>query len=238
MSERTKIEWAWASWNPLTGCTKVSAGCQHCYAETMTRRLQRWGQPKYANGFELTLHPDVLERPLSWKKPHQVFVNSMSDMFHEDVPLEFIRQTLDVMRRASWHTFQIITKRSQRLLELDTQLDWPANLWIGVTVEQDRYTYRAEQLKQTHAPLKFLCLEPLLGPLPSLSLTGIDWVILGGESGTQARPMEEAWALDIRDRCVAAGIPFWFKQWGGRNPKAAGKLLQGQIWEQRPVWPR
>jgi protein gp37 len=234
MSAGSSIEWTESTWNPLTGCTKISPGCKHCYAERMARRLQAMGQPNYANGFRPTLHEHMLGQPLDWKKPQMVFVNSMSDLFHEDVPSEFIQQVLDVMRRASWHTFQVLTKRSGHLLELDPAIEWPSNVWMGVSVENREYSYRIEHLRQTNARVKFLSLEPLLGPLPRLDLSGIDWVIVGGESGPGARPMAEEWVLAIRDHCVAAGVPFFFKQWGGVRRKLAGRILEGHTWDQRP----
>jgi len=201
----------------------------------MARRLQAMGQPKYANGFQLTLHEDVLEQPLNWKKPQMIFVNSMSDLFHEDVPLKFIHQVFDVMHRASWHTFQVLTKRSQRLSELNPEIDWPPNVWMGVSVENQRYAFRVRHLRQTDAHVKFLSLEPLLGPLPRLNLRGIDWVIVGGESGPGARPMAEEWAIDIRDQCLAVHVPFFFKQWGGVRKKRAGRVLRERTWDQIPV---
>jgi len=235
MSARSGIEWTESTWNPLTGCTKVSPGCQHCYAERMARRLQAMGQRNYINGFRLTMHEHMLEQPLTWKKPQMIFVNSMSDLFHEEVPLDFIQKVLDVMRRASWHTFQVLTKRSHRLLELDSEIDWPANVWMGVSVENQNYTFRIEHLRQTGAHIKFLSLEPLLGPLPALDLCGLDWVIVGGESGPGARPMAEEWVLDIRDQCLTAGVPFFFKQWGGVRKKRSGRVLKGRTWDQLPA---
>lgn len=235
MSTRSNIEWTESTWNPMTGCTKTSPGCRHCYAERMALRLKAMGQPAYANGFALTLHEHRLELPLSWKKPQMIFVNSMSDLFHEDAPLEFILKVFDVMRRASWHTFQVLTKRSRRLLELDPQIDWPGNVWMGVSVERRGYTFRIEHLRQTGAHIKFLSLEPLLGPLPNLDLCDINWVIVGGESGPGARPMEEGWVIDIRDQCLASQVPFFFKQWGGIHRRRAGRLLKGRTWDQVPV---
>jgi len=199
-------------------------------------RLKAMGQPKYANGFKLTIHKDCLEQPLGWKKKRMIFVNSMSDLFHKDVPLWFIHQTFDVMRRASWHTFQVLTKRSQRLLELDPLLDWPENVWMGVSVENKAYQFRIEHLRKTTARVKFLSLEPLLGPLPNLDPSGIDWVIVGGESGPGARPMAEEWVIDIRDQCLAHNIPFFFKQWGGVRRKEAGRKLKGRKWNQMPAF--
>lgn len=235
MSARSGIEWTESTWNPLTGCTKISPGCTHCYAERMAYRLQAMGQPNYVNGFRLTLHEHMLEQPLSWKRPRMVFVNSMSDLVHEHVPLEFIQKVFDVMRRAPAHTFQVLTKRSGRLLELDPEIDWPPNVWMGVSVENQGYTYRVENLRQTGAQVKFLSLEPLLGPLSTLDLRGIDWVIVGGESGPGARPIAEQWVVDIRDQCLAAGVPFFFKQWGGVRKKRAGRVLRGRTWSQQPA---
>jgi protein gp37 len=234
MATNSGIEWTEATWNPLTGCNKVSPGCQHCYAERLAHRLQAIGQPNYVNGFELTLHPHVLPLPLTWKKPKVVFVNSMSDLFHKDVPLSFIKDVFAVMNKAYWHRFQVLTKRSERLLELNHDLTWTPNIWMGVSVETQRYTSRIEHLRNTSAQIKFLSLEPLLGPLPNLALAGMDWVIVGGESGPGARPMEEAWVLDIRDQCQAQAIPFFFKQWGGTNKKKTGRLLEGKTWDEMP----
>jgi len=235
MSTRSGIEWTESTWNPLTGCTKISPGCKHCYAERMARRLQAMGQPNYVNGFLLTLHDHMLEQPLSWKKPQMVFVNSMSDLFHSQVPTVFIQKVFGVMRRAWWHTFQVLTKRSNRLLELDAEIDWPPNVWMGVSVEHQDYAFRVEHLRQTHAHVKFLSLEPLLGPLLLLDLRGIDWVIVGGESGPGSRPMAEQWVLDIRDQCVASDVHFFFKQWGGVRRKQTGRKLCGRTWEQVPA---
>lgn len=228
------IEWTESTWNPLTGCTKVSPGCKHCYAERMAKRLQAMGLEKYRNGFRLTLHPDVLEEPLQWTKPQMIFVNSMSDLFHQDVPLEFIHQIFDVMHRAHWHTFQVLTKRAERLLELDYALVWPVNVWMGVSVENSDYIKRIYSLQQTHAQTKFLSCEPLLGALPNLPLMGIHWVIVGGESGPGARPVEREWVTDIRDQCLRAKVAFFFKQWGGTRKKKAGRLLEGRTWDELP----
>lgn len=232
---QSSIEWTESTWNPLTGCTKISPGCKFCYAERMAKRLQGMSQPRYVNGFDLTLHEDALELPLAWKKPQRVFVNSMSDMFHKDVPLAFIQRAFDVMRRASWHQFQVLTKRSDRLLELSPSIAWPTNVWMGVSVERQDYVSRIDDLRGTGAAVKFLSLEPLLGPLRDLHLAGIDWVIVGGESGPGARPMDEQWVLDIRTQCHAGGVPFFFKQWGGINKKKSGRLLEGRTWDD---WPR
>lgn len=234
MSVSSHIEWTGSTWNPITGCDKVSAGCVHCYAERMAKRLHAMGVPKYRNGFKVTLHPEVLEMPLRWKKPQMIFVNSMSDMFHPEVPIEFVEQIFDVMGRASWHIFQILTKRSKRLLKLHHKLNWPDNVWMGVTVESRRYTYRIDDLRQTNAKVKFLSLEPLLGPIPQLKLNWIDWVVVGGESGPGARPMKKEWVLDIQRQCRQQGVAFFFKQWGGVNKKKAGSLLNGKTWHEMP----
>jgi protein gp37 len=231
---QSSIEWTESTWNPVTGCDKVSPGCKFCYAERMAKRLQGMGQPRYKNGFALTLHEDILQLPLSWKKPRLIFVNSMSDMFHRDVPEWFIRKTFDVMRRASWHQFQVLTKRSDRLLEVSHSVLWPQNVWMGVSVEHQDYVVRIEHLQQSEAAVKFLSLEPLLGPLRGLDLRGIDWVIVGGESGPGARPMEEGWVLDLKAQCRKARVAFFFKQWGGLNKKKAGRLLQGRTWDELP----
>jgi protein gp37 len=235
MAVKSSIEWTESTWNPLTGCTKISPGCKHCYAERMAKRLKAMGQPNYANGFRLALHEESLELPLRWKKPQMIFVNSMSDLFHKDVPLAFIQRVVDVMRRAHWHHFQVLTKRSARLLELDPAFDWPENVWMGVSVENADYVERIDHLRSSHAGIKFLSLEPLLGPLPALDLDNIDWVIVGGESGPGARPMEREWVVDIRRQCQRARVPFFFKQWGGLHKKRTGRLLDGRTWDE---WPR
>jgi protein gp37 len=234
MSTRSGIEWTESTWNPVTGCTKISQGCKHCYAERMAMRLQAMGQPNYHNGFQVTLHEQTLQLPLTWKQPQTIFVNSMSDLFHEEVPIEFIQKTFEVMRQASGHTFQILTKRSKRLLELDSWLTWPENAWMGVSVESQNYDFRIDDLRQSHARVKFLSLEPLLGPIPHLNLRGIDWVIAGGESGPGARPIEQNWVVEVRDQCIASETPFFFKQWGGVRKKRNGRLLEGQIWSEIP----
>lgn len=230
----SNIEWTQATWNPITGCTKTSPGCKNCYAERMSKRLKAMGLGKYSKEFNLALHDDTLNIPLTWTKPRIIFVNSMSDLFHEQVPLEFIQRVFEVMERASWHQFQVLTKRSKRLSELADLLEWPSNVWMGISVENQDYTYRIEHLAQTNAHIKFLSLEPLLGPLFALNLSGIDWVIVGGESGPGARPMLEEWIIDIRDQCLATNTPFFFKQWGGINKKKNGRLLQNKIWNQMP----
>lgn len=231
---QSKIEWTESTWNPLTGCTKISPGCKHCYAERMAKRLHAMGQPNYANGFKLTMHPQALEKPLEWKTPQVIFVNSMSDLFHKDVPLEFVQSVFDVMKRAHWHQFQVLTKRSERLLELSPQLEWTDNIWMGVSVENADYTFRIDHLRKTGAKIKFLSVEPLLGPIRKLNLKGINWVIVGGESGPGARPLEREWVVDIKNQCVKAKVPFFFKQWGGVQKKKAGRLLDGRTWDQMP----
>jgi protein gp37 len=234
MGARSAIEWTEATWNPVTGCVKTSPGCQHCYAERMALRLKGMGQPNYARGFKVTLHPHALRLPLSWKKPQMIFVNSMSDLFHEDVPLDFIQQVFDVMRRANRHTYQVLTKRSERLVELDVNIDWPPHVWMGVTVENADYAYRIDHLRRTHAAVKFVSLEPLLGPISNLDLAGIRWAVVGGESGPGARPMDPKWVTDIRDQCLRADVPFFFKQWGGVNKKKAGRHLEGKLYNGMP----
>jgi protein gp37 len=231
----SKIEWTDTTWNPTTGCTKVSPGCSFCYAERMSKRLGAMGIQKYANAFEVTLHRDTLELPLNWKRPRFVFVDSMSDLFHESIPYEFIQEVFSVMREARQHRFQVLTKRAERLQELSPELEWTPNIWMGVSVENDEYVQRIQHLKHTGAYVKFLSLEPLLGPVPSLDLTEIDWVIVGGESGPGARPMKEEWVLQIRDRCIMAAVPFFFKQWGGTVKKRTGRVLDGKTWDEMPV---
>jgi protein gp37 len=235
MAGKSSIEWTEATWNPVTGCTKVSPGCKLCYAERLAKRLQAMGHRNYANGFQLALHDHLLTVPLRWAKPQMVFVNSMSDLFHSDVPLEFIQEVFRVMREAHWHRFQVLTKRSARLRELDAHLEWAPNIWMGVSVESAYYASRIDDLRATGARVKFLSLEPLLGPLPSLELDGIDWAIVGGESGPGARPMALEWVLDIRNQCQRESVPFFFKQWGGANKKRAGRLLEGRTWDEMPA---
>ncbi|MEN6299792.1 MAG: phage Gp37/Gp68 family protein [Anaerolineaceae bacterium] len=236
MSQNSSIEWTESTWNPITGCTKISIGCTNCYAERMARRLQAMGQPNYINGFNITLHPNSLNLPLKWKKPQMIFVNSMSDLFHDEVPFEFIQEIFNVMKNAYWHTFQILTKRSERLLEIDKYIAWPPNVWMGVSIENNKFIYRCEHLRKTKSKIKFLSCEPLLGPIKDLNLKGIHWVIVGGESGTNARPVKEDWICEIRDQCISNNIPFYFKQWGGKNRKKSGRILQGQIWNQMPIY--
>ena len=235
MSGKSKILWTDATWNPITGCTKLSAGCQHCYAAVLAKRLMAMGQPKYANGFAVTLHPDELDTLRKWKKPRTIFVCSMADLFHQDVPETFIHEVFATMNAVSHHRYQVLTKRADRLAALAPSLPWAPHIWAGVTVEHAETLHRIDALKMTPADMKFLSLEPLLGPLPDLSLAGINWVIVAGESGPQARPVDPAWVRDIRDQCITARIPFFFKQWGGRNKKAAGRLLDGRFWNEMPM---
>ncbi len=243
MSDRSAIEWTEATWNPVTGCTQVSPGCAHCYAKTFAERFRGVPGHPYEMGFDLTLRPDRVDQPLLWKRPRTIFVNSMSDLFHEDVPDQFIRSVFEVMERAHWHKFQVLTKRAERLAEIAPTLPWPANVWMGVSVENQRWTTRIDYLKSTPAQVKFLSCEPLLGPLALGldGLDGLDWIIVGGESGYRARPMQLDWARGIRDQCVAAGVPFFFKQWGAhdeagirRGKKASGRVLDGQVWDEMP----
>jgi protein gp37 len=231
------IEWTESTWNPVTGCTKVSPGCKHCYAEALAKRLKAMGQPNYVNGFSLTLHEHVLSKPLLWKKPQRIFVNSMSDLFHADVPIEFVEQVFRVMAAANWHSFQVLTKRSERVRMLSDQLNWAPNVWMGVSVESRKYVHRIDDLRQTGARTKFLSLEPLLGALPDLDLRGIDWVIVGGESGRGARDINPDWVREIRDQCQAAQVSFFFKQWGGANKKKSGRILDDRTWDEMPSAP-
>jgi protein gp37 len=234
MSTISAIEWTEVTWNPTTGCSKVSPGCLHCYAERMAKRLQAMGQERYKNGFDVTIHPELLDEPFSWKKPRIVFVNSMSDLFHKKIPDKFIKDVFAVMNANQRHTFQILTKRSERLCELAPKLKWSENIWMGVTIENNDYVFRADDLRKVDCAIKFLSLEPLLGPLPALKLDGIDWAIVGGESGPGARPMNEEWIIEIKRRCEENNVPFFFKQWGGVNKKKAGRLLEGKTWNQYP----
>ncbi len=231
---QSSIEWTEFTWNPVTGCTKISAGCENCYAERMAKRLKAMGQPNYSNGFEVTCHPDVLERPLKWKKPQVIFVNSMSDLFHKEIPASFVDEIFYTMNQTPWHTYQILTKRSERLSQLFSRFNWSSNIWMGVTVENADHMDRIDDLRKVPSSVRFLSLEPLLGPLPNLNLENINWVIVGGESGPGARPMRKEWALEIRDQCLKAGIPFFFKQWGGVQKKKAGRTLEDQTWDEMP----
>lgn len=236
VSDRSAIEWTQATWNPVTGCVEVSPGCDNCYARTFAERFRGVRGHPYEQGFDLRLWPERLEQPLRWKKPRLVFVNSMSDLFHSDVPIEFIQRVFDVMAEASQHTFQILTKRPGRMASLLRQLrpEPLSNVWLGTSIELGHYVWRADDIRATPAALRFLSCEPLLGPLTRLSLERIDWVIVGGESGPRHRPVQTAWVCQIRDRCLAAGIPFFFKQWGGRTPKSGGRELDGRLWEDMP----
>lgn len=242
MAAKSTIEWTEATWNPTTGCDRTSPGCEHCYALTLAARLKAMGQAKYqhdgdprtsGSGFGLTIHEDALGIPETWGPARTVFVNSMSDLFHPEVPLDFIRQVFDVMARTPRHTYQVLTKRSKRLAAVAEHLVWPPNVWMGVSIENDDYTFRARHLRSVPA-VRFLSLEPLLGPLPSLNLEGIDWVIVGGESGAGGRPIDITWVRNIRERCVEARVPFFFKQWGGRTAKSGGRLLDDRTWDEMP----
>jgi protein gp37 len=235
MAQNSSIEWTEATWNPVTGCTKISAGCAHCYAERMAKRLKAMGQARYRNAFEVTLQPDVLDVPLHWRRPRMIFVNSMSDLFHEDIPADYIAKVFAVMQKAAQHTFQVLTKRPERTAELASDLPWSANVWMGTTVEHADYLHRIDSLKKIPAAIRFLSLEPLLGPLPQLPLKDIHWVIVGGESGPHARPMQTEWVLQIRDQCRQNAVPFFFKQWGGVNKSVTGRALDGRIWSETPV---
>lgn len=235
MAGWTKIEWTERTWNPVTGCTKVSPGCKHCYAERLALRLQKMGNPRYRNGFKVTLHEDLLDLPLRWKRPSLIFVNSMSDLFHEEVPFDFIQRVFKTMERANWHVFQVLTKRSHRLKELAPKLPWPPNVWMGVSVETAKYYERIHHLREVPAAVRFLSCEPLLGPLEHLPLDGIHWVIVGGESGPNARPMKEEWVLSIKDQCERAGVPFFFKQWGGVHKWRNGRKLNGKEYNGMPM---
>ena len=231
----TKIEWTEATWNPVTGCSKISPGCLHCYAERMAKRLQAMGQPNYRDGFAVRTHPHMLRLPVSWIKPRMIFVNSMGDLFHEEVPIDFIKQVFDVMEATPQHTYQLLTKRADRLAEVAPLLHWPRNVWMGVTVEDNERLSRVVRLREVPSAVRFLSIEPLLGPLPDLKLTGVDWVIVGGESGPGARPVSANWVLNIRDKCLKTGVPFFFKQWGGVRKKAAGRELESRVWNQLPA---
>jgi len=235
MSIKSPIEWTESTWNPVTGCNKISAGCKNCYAEQLSHRLKAMGQKNYANGFKLTLQPHMLELPLKWKKPQMIFVNSMSDLFHKDVPADYIKQVFDVMNKAHWHRFQVLTKRAERVAELSDFLNWSDNIWMGVSVENRNFVHRIDYLRDTKARIKFLSLEPLLSPLKNLNLEKIDWVIVGGESGFKARPIKENWVVDIKNQCDETKTAFFFKQWGGKNKKKTGRLLEGKTYSAMPI---
>lgn len=235
MADRTAIEWTQATWNPVTGCTKVSAGCKHCYAETFSERWRGIPGHAYEQGFDLRLWPERLDVPSRWRRPRLVFVNSMSDLFHEQVPEDFIRRVFGEIERCPWHTFQVLTKRSSRLAALALKLPWPENLWMGVSIEDVRVAHRADDLRAVPAAVRFVSAEPLLGSLAALDLSGIDWLIAGGESGPGHRPMRAEWATELRDRCRDERVSFFFKQWGGRTPKAGGRELAGREWSEMPT---
>ncbi len=238
MSKESSIEWTDSTWNPVTGCTKVSTGCKHCYAEIFAERWHGIPDHPYEQGFDLRLWPDRLELPRTWKKPRTIFVNSMSDLFHEGVPLRFIRKVFRTMEEASWHTFQILTKRSERLAKVANEVSWPANVWMGVSIESVEYKRRADHLRLVPSAVRFLSLEPLLGPLGEIDLSGIHWIIVGGESGPAARPMEADWVREVRKQCNAGGVPFFFKQWGGVQKSKNGRTLDGQTWDAMPDRPQ
>jgi protein gp37 len=234
MAQKTAIEWTEATWNPVTGCDEVSPGCAHCYAKTFAERWRGIPGHHYEQGFDLRIWPERLEQPQRWQRPRMIFVNSMSDLFHEEIPDEFIGEVFAAMRQASWHTFQILTKRHQRLVEVGRSLDWPPNVWMGASIENRRFVHRADFLREIPAAVRFVSAEPLLGPLEGLDLTGIDWLIAGGESGPGHRPVREEWLLSLRDRCLDEEVAFFFKQWGGRTPKVGGRQLDGRLWDQMP----
>lgn len=232
---QSKIEWTGSTWNPITGCSKYSDGCQNCYAEIMANRLYNMGLKKYSNAFKLTLHPETINDPLSMKKPQTIFVCSMSDIFHKQVPDEFILDLFRVMNQAYWHTFQVLTKRAERISELNDKILWTQNIWLGTTVENNKATYRIDHLRNSGAFIKFLSIEPLLEAIPNMNLTNIDWVIVGGESGSRARPIEKDWVIDIRNQCKNIKTAFFFKQWGGRNKKKAGRILEERTYDEMPT---
>ncbi|RLC37411.1 MAG: hypothetical protein DRH33_05830 [Candidatus Nealsonbacteria bacterium] len=234
MAINSSIEWTKSTWNPVTGCTKISPGCNNCYAERIAKRLFAMGQANYANGFKLTIHEHALKLPLKWKKPQTIFVNSMSDLFHKDVPEEFILKVFNVMNNAPWHTFQILTKRAERLAKVSDRLVWGKNIWMGVSVENADYIYRIDNLRKTKAKVKFISFEPLIDKIEMVNLQGVDWVIVGGESGPKARYMSPEWVTNLRDQCLAQKVPFFFKQWGGINKKKTGRLLDGRTWDEMP----
>ena len=236
MAQKSSIEWTDSTWNPVTGCTKISSGCKNCYAERMAHRLYEMGQFRYRNKFQLTLQEDIIEAPLKWRKPRVVFVNSMSDLFHKDIPLSFIKKVFHTMNVAQHHVFQVLTKRSQRLKELAPELNWSPNIWMGVSVEDQNVVNRIDDLRDVPARIRFLSIEPLIGPITNIGLSGINWVIVGGESGPKARPMNPEWARNIRDLCVEKNVQFFFKQWGGVNKKKTGRKLDGEFWNQRPEY--
>lgn len=234
MSTNSKIEWTDATWNPVRGCTKISPGCKHCYAERFAERFRGVKGHPFEQGFDLRLIPAKVAEPLSWRKPQRIFVNSMSDLFHDNVPTEYIQSVFYVMNQADWHQYQVLTKRAERLEELSDKLPWAPHVWMGVSVESTDYLWRIDHLRRTKAHIKFLSIEPLLGPLGKINLRGIDWVIVGGESGPGARSMNAEWVTDIKDQCVRAGVAFFFKQWGGVQKKRHGRELEGRTWDEMP----
>lgn len=235
MANKSSIEWTDSTWNPITGCSKISPGCKNCYAERMAKRLQNMGVRRYKNAFELTLHPDVLELPLLWKTPKVIFVNSMSDLFHEEVPFSFIQRVFDIMKTAHWHTFQVLTKRSERLELLAPMIEWPDNVWMGVSIESQKYVYRIDNLRNVPSAVRFLSIEPLISKIDNMNLKNIDWVIVGGESGPKSRKLEEKWVIQIKDICEKYKVPFFFKQWGGTRKSENGRLLLGRTWDSMPI---
>ena len=234
MADRSAIEWTEATWNPVTGCDQVSPGCAHCYAKTFAERWRGVPGHPYEQGFDLRIWPERLEQPLRWRRPRMIFVNSMSDLFHERIDESYIREVFAVMTEAHWHTFQVLTKRHERLVELAPSLTWPDNIWMGVSIENRRFVHRADYLRQVDAAVRFISAEPLLGPLEGLELAGIDWLIAGGESGPGHRPVRLEWVRELRDRCESEEIAFFFKQWGGRHPKTGGRELDGRSWDEMP----
>lgn len=236
MSKKSSIEWTESTWNPITGCSKISAGCKNCYAERMAKRLKAMGQQNYRNGFKVTTHLHAIELPLSWKKPQTIFVNSMSDIFHEFVEKAFILKLFDVMNKADWHLYQILTKRTEKMLELDSEILWAKHIWMGVTVEDSDNKFRIDDLRKTKANIKFISFEPLIGNIGKVNLKGIDWVIVGGESGPGARPIKEEWVLEIKRQCMKYNVPFFFKQWGGVHKKKNGRILLNKTWDEMPVY--
>lgn len=234
MADHSTIEWTEATWNPVTGCSKVSPGCAHCYAETFAERWRDTPGHPYEQGFDLRLWPERLGIPLRWRRPRVIFVNSMSDLFHEDIPDDYVAEVFDIMARAAWHVFQVLTKREDRLVELAVDLPWPPNVWMGVTIENRRFVHRADRLREVPAAVRFISAEPLLGPLEGLDLDGMDWLIAGGESGPRHRPVRVEWLRELRDRCVNEDVEFFFRQWGGRRPKSGGRLLDGRTWDEMP----
>lgn len=244
MADRSAIEWTEATWNPTTGCDRISAGCDNCYALTLAKRLKAMGSPKYQQdgdprtsgpGFGVALHDDALKVPFKWREPRVVFVNSMSDLFHARVPVSFVHRVFEIMAETPWHTYQVLTKRASRLAKLAPDLPWPPNVWMGVSIEDARHADRLDHLRTVPAVVRFVSAEPLIGPLQGIDLTGVDWLIAGGESGPRARPLAVEWLRHLRDSCIQAGVPFFFKQWGGRTPKAGGRELDGRTWDEMPT---